>query len=72
MKRKTLQHYFEASKVYIRVNLELLETTLASTYLGRTFDLNNSNKLDLYGNLRKVNQQWGVVAKVATNMVTKV
>ena len=49
------------------MNLEPLETTTAFPYLGRAIAFNNSDWESLYGNMMKVQRQWGMVAKVLIN-----
>ena len=51
----------------IRVNLDPLEATTAFPYLSCMVNLNNSDWVDLYRNLRKSQRRWGVVAKVVGN-----
>ena len=50
--------------MYIQVNLEPLDTTTAFPYLERMVNFNKSDWAALYGNLRKAQRRWGVVAKV--------
>ena len=51
--RETLQHCFEASRVYIWVNAEPLEPGDAFPYLGRTVVYNNSDWEAMHHNLWK-------------------
>ena len=63
-----MQKCFKVSKLSVRVNLELIYTMAAFPYLGSTVAFNNSNWAALYGNLRKAQRRWGVLAKVMMKM----
>ena len=49
----TLQHCFEASRVYIRVNADPLEPVDGFPYLGITIAYNDFNWEAVYHNLQK-------------------
>ena len=56
----------------INSNLDPLESAATFPYLGHTIAYNNINWVDLYQNLRKVQQRWGMVSKVLLNAGGKV
>ena len=62
--QEAFQKCLEANHVVIRVNLNSLESTTFSPYLGRTIMYNNSDWEALYINLRKYQRRWGIVANV--------
>ena len=66
IRQENLQHCFEATHVSISINAESLETAVAFPYLLQTVGYNNSDRADLYQNIRKARRRWGVVAKVVT------
>ena len=59
-------------KESIWFNLDPIETTVAFPYLDSTVIFNNSEWADLYGNLRKDQWRWGMIAKVLKNTVLTV
>ena len=63
----TLQRYFEANHVGIKVRINPLEAATEFPYLGRTITYNTSYWTELYSNLRKSQRRWGMVAKVMGN-----
>ena len=60
----TLQHCFEASRVSIRVNADLLEPVDAFPYFGHTITYNNSDWSAMYHDLWKACRIWGIISKV--------
>ena len=46
----------------------MLETTAAFLYFLFTVNFNNSDWVAMYGNLRKLQWRWGMVAKVLKNI----
>ena len=64
LQQEALHRCFEANRIVIRVNLEPLEATTASYYIGRTIRWNNSDWTEFYINLRKYHRIWEMVAKV--------
>ena len=56
----------------IQVNLEPIDTTDASPYLGRTINFKKSDWAALYLNLRKAQGRWGMVVKVPTKTIATV
>ena len=60
------QQCFEASRVFISVNSELMEPNTASPYLGHAVVSNNRNWESMYQNLKKAQWNWVMVAKVMT------
>ena len=64
IRRETLQHCFEASKVSFQINAETLPPLEAFTYLGCTIAYNNRNWASVYQNLHKAWKMWEMLARV--------
>ena len=64
IRRETLQHCFDASRVSFHINAETLPPLKAFPYLGHTIAYNNSDWEAVYLNLIKARRRWGIIAMV--------
>ena len=66
--RDTLQHFFEASRVSIWVNVDPLEPADNFPYLDLTITYNNSDWVAMYHKPQKSWERWGMISKVLTKI----
>ena len=66
-KQETPKHWFEASRVVINANFDLMDPTAVLLYLGRIVAYIISNRLALYNNIKKYWRRRGMVAKALKN-----